>query len=118
MAQGTAIVPNSWDDHAIHLREHNNYRKTHEYLLLDTDAKTKFEFHCTTHETLQIEQVQKQAQLMAVAQGMQPGGHRTPARRRPARTAPQQQAADQNHSRLRLCSAHSASVVLHSYSHG
>jgi hypothetical protein len=91
LAQGTAIVPNSWDDHMIHLREHNNYRKTHEFLMLDSKTKTKFEFHCTTHEALQLEQVQKQAALMAAAQGAQPG---QPAPGQPG--GPQQDAADQN----------------------
>jgi len=32
---GQAIRPNSWDDHAIHVREHNNFRKTAEYEGLD-----------------------------------------------------------------------------------
>jgi hypothetical protein len=46
-AGGTAIVPNSWDDHGIHLREHNDYRKTQDYLTPTRTVKSKFEFHCT-----------------------------------------------------------------------
>jgi hypothetical protein len=33
MAQNQAVVPNSWDNHAIHIQEHNDYRKTHEFRL-------------------------------------------------------------------------------------
>lgn len=69
---GTAITPNSWDDHDIHLREHNNYRKTAEYDGLAADIKKKFEYHCQQHETLQMERLQKdamKAQLIAAAQG-------------------------------------------------
>ncbi len=72
---GEAIKPNSWDDHAIHLREHNNYRKTTEYLNLEPERKQKFEFHCETHETLEIAALQKQAQkaqLVMAAQGGAP----------------------------------------------
>jgi hypothetical protein len=102
MADGTAIVPNSWDDHAIHLREHNNYRKTHEYLTKSTDAKQKFEFHCSTHETLQMEQLQKQAQLMAIAQGVPPGGPQTPPGGDAGQGSPQEQAAQQNYTAFNL----------------
>ena len=68
MQQGTAITPNSWDDHEIHLREHNNYRKTQEFLLLPTETKQMFEYHCQSHETLQTDQLVKMARKQAAMQ--------------------------------------------------
>ncbi len=70
---GNAITPNSWDAHDIHLREHNNYRKTQEYDQAPSEVKKKFEFHCEMHEQLWLEELQKQAMRMAIAQGAQPG---------------------------------------------
>lgn len=75
IANGEAVKPNSWDDHGIHLREHNDYRKTQEYLMASDDVKQKFEYHCVTHEEMEMEQLQKaaaKAQLMAVATGQAP----------------------------------------------
>lgn len=71
IAKGEAVKPNSWDDHAIHLREHNNYRKTTEYLQASEDVKQKFEYHCQTHEELEMAALERQAmkaQYLAAAQ--------------------------------------------------
>lgn len=83
IAAGVAIVPNSWDNHDIHRREHNNYRKTTEFKLLPDETKQKFEMHCEMHDELQVQQLGKMLQIQsmaaAVAQGqgfqspMQPG---------------------------------------------
>lgn len=78
LARGQAVVPNSWDDHAIHLREHNDYRKTQEYLVLDQEAKNRFEHHCSVHDTLQRGELMKQAQLAMLAQGAMPGAPGAP----------------------------------------
>jgi hypothetical protein len=72
MAANEAVVANSWDDHALHIREHNAYRQTHEFEALDPEAKEKFEFHVTMHKKLQMAFVAEQAQLQMIAQG-QPG---------------------------------------------
>lgn len=73
MADGTPIVPNSWDNHDIHKREHNSFRKSVEFLHLPTKTKSMFEFHCQMHDQLQIQQLGKQLQIQtmaaAVAQG-------------------------------------------------
>jgi hypothetical protein len=69
MAKEEAVTANSWDDHAIHLREHNAYRKTHEFQSSSPEVKKKFEFHCKSHEDLQLVYVQKQAQLQMIMQG-------------------------------------------------
>jgi hypothetical protein len=67
MSEGTAIVPNSWDNHDIHRREHNNYRKTQEFLELDSKIKSKYEFHVQTHDQLQIQQLGHQLQIQQMA---------------------------------------------------
>lgn len=67
MAEGTPITPNSWDNHDIHRREHNNYRKTQEFMQLDTKVKSMFEYHCQTHDQLQIQQLGKQLQIQQLA---------------------------------------------------
>lgn len=74
IAAGNPIKPNSWDEHELHLREHNSFRKTAEYLLLDNETKQMFEFHCSQHDELFIQQAGKQimkAQMaMQAAQAM------------------------------------------------
>lgn len=87
---GTAITPNSWDAHDIHLREHNNFRKTQEYLEAPAEVKKKFEFHCHMHEELWLEELQKQALRMRIAQGAQPGS----AAESPEATASDQPASE------------------------
>jgi hypothetical protein len=87
MAEGTPITPNSWDNHDIHRREHNNYRKTQEYLELPTKTKSMFEFHCQMHDQLQIQQLGKQLQIQQLAAAVATGaGFQGPA----AGGAPQQ----------------------------
>lgn len=76
LAGGQAIEPNSWDDHAIHLREHNNFRKGHDYLTLSADKKSKFEHHCQRHDDLQDQMLEKelvkQQKMMMLQQGAVP----------------------------------------------
>jgi hypothetical protein len=66
---GIAVAPNSWDAHDIHIREHNNFRKTEEYQALDAGIKKKFEFHVQQHEIMELEQLAKEAQKQAALQG-------------------------------------------------
>ena len=66
---GTAITPNSWDAHSVHIREHNNYRKTAEFAALDGEIKRKFEYHVQSHETMELEQLAKDAEKQAILQG-------------------------------------------------
>lgn len=75
IAKNVPIAANSWDDHGIHLREHNDYRKTQVFLTASETVKMKFEFHCQQHETLLTAALAKQAQqaqMAAMAQGGQP----------------------------------------------
>jgi hypothetical protein len=68
LSKGQAITANSWDDHTIHLREHNNYRKSAEFQALPVIVKMKFEHHCSEHQTMETAQLQRDAQN---AQAMQ-----------------------------------------------
>jgi len=43
------IPVNSWDNHALHVQEHNNYRKGQEYEVLPDFVKTEFEKHVQLH---------------------------------------------------------------------
>ena len=88
LAKGEAVDANSWDDHATHLQEHNRYRKSSEYQALDGEAKSRFEFHCTRHETLQEVQVARQAKLQLIAQGGQPPQPSTAADHQAAQEEP------------------------------
>ncbi len=67
--KGIAVKPNSWDAHDVHIREHNNYRKTAEFRDLSEEIKTKFEFHVSMHEEFQIKEMEKQARLAMIQQG-------------------------------------------------
>lgn len=87
LAKGVAIVPNSWDEHGLHLREHNTYRKTSEFMQLDIDTKQKFEHHCQEHRTLLKVQLKEQVELAMIAQGgqpVQPGAAAAPPTEPPA----------------------------------
>ena len=75
MAKGDAVDANSWDDHTIHLREHNNFRKTAEFKASSNKTKQVFEFHCQRHEKLEMAQLQKDAEkalLIAQTTGQAP----------------------------------------------
>lgn len=84
MVKGDAITPNSWDNHAIHIREHNAFRKTHEFFLLDLEIQKKYEFHVDQHKKLMKEQLMEQIELqqmamVAAGQGPPPGAPGSPA---------------------------------------
>lgn len=41
---------NSWDNHEIHIRYHNQFRKTQTFEMLPEDVKKVFELHVQTHQ--------------------------------------------------------------------
>lgn len=67
-SKNVAITPNSWDDHELHIREHNNFRKTQEFLTLANEVKQKFEYHVQTHEQQQLQQLAKMAEKQMIMQ--------------------------------------------------
>lgn len=50
MALGEQVSINNWDNHAVHIEEHNNYRKKQEFELLDPEAQMLFEAHVQEHQ--------------------------------------------------------------------
>ena len=68
LAAGKAVQANSWDDHTIHIREHNSYRKTAEFAALGEEATQRFEFHVQQHKALELKQLQEDAQKTALVQ--------------------------------------------------
>lgn len=79
MARGVAITPNSWDNHDIHRREHDNYRKTVDFKMLPTDLKNRFEMHAELHDQLEIQQLGKMLQIQSMAAAVAQGaGFQTP----------------------------------------
>lgn len=56
---GRQSLPRPWHDHAVHIAEHNNYRKTVDFEMLDEEEKQMVEDHIIAHETLAAEEVGK-----------------------------------------------------------
>ncbi len=57
-AQPQASMPvNSWDNHAVHIQVHNQYRKTQQFELLDPAVKQEFELHVQTHQMAMQSQI-------------------------------------------------------------
>jgi hypothetical protein len=73
MSQGIPVEPHTWENNAIHLREHNEFRKTQEYRMLNARAKAIFEWHCGLHEKYQISEARKMAMLQAAMMPPAPG---------------------------------------------
>ena len=76
LAGGDALTANSWDDHTIHIREHNNYRKTSEFEALPDETKMKFEHHVQEHKQLETQALAEdlQQQQMVLQLTGQDGG--------------------------------------------
>lgn len=56
---GRQSIPYPWDDHRVHIHEHNKYRKTVDFELLDDEEKQMIEDHIKAHETLAAEETGK-----------------------------------------------------------
>lgn len=50
MAHGMQVNVNDFDEHELHLREHNRYRKTEEYEMLEPPLQALFVQHCMAHQ--------------------------------------------------------------------
>lgn len=96
MSHKIPVKPNSWDNHAIHLREHNEYRKTQEYRALGPMEKSIFEWHCQGHEQLQIVEAQKMARLLAAQTPMAPAPMGAPVPGATPMSAPGTEAPGEN----------------------
>ncbi len=76
LAAGVPVTANEWDDHETHVREHNEYRRTSEFMAATDDVRDKFEFHVTTHKDMELaeagKEVAQQAQLQEIAAAAAP----------------------------------------------
>lgn len=50
LAEGTPIPVNDWDNHEIHIMEHNNFRKTQKFETLSEEFQEIFQAHVKMHE--------------------------------------------------------------------
>jgi hypothetical protein len=64
MAQGEVRMPEDWDDHGIHIQEHNAFRKTARYDRLSSEIKDVCAAHIQAHETLGAEEAARQQSAM------------------------------------------------------
>jgi len=49
LAQGQEIVPKHFEDHMVHMSEHNKFRKTEEFYELHPQVQTGFDMHVRIH---------------------------------------------------------------------
>ncbi|MGH7743920.1 MAG: hypothetical protein ACREQ5_03755 [Candidatus Dormibacteria bacterium] len=61
LSQGEAPTPEPWQDHHIHVQEHNTFRKSVRWETLDAKTKNLIALHVQGHETLSAEQMGEQA---------------------------------------------------------
>lgn len=52
MAAGEPVPVNDWDEHLVHIQEHNNYRKRQAFENLDDEAKIIFHQHVSIHKQM------------------------------------------------------------------
>lgn len=57
MALGQAVVPDDFDTHDVHIREHNNFRMSARYRMLDPETQAMFEQHLKGHEVMAAEEL-------------------------------------------------------------
>lgn len=60
------VKVNKWDNHAVHVTTHNNFRKTQAFELLSPMVQDQFDRHITIHESYQM--MSQQNPMFAMAQ--------------------------------------------------
>jgi hypothetical protein len=65
LAEGTPVPVNDWDNHEVHILEHNNFRKTQKFETLPEEAQIIFQKHVELHE---------QVLMQKAAEAAPPGG--------------------------------------------
>lgn len=78
---GRQSVPQPFDDHAVHIAEHNKFRKTVDWEMLSEDDKAMVESHIKAHEQLAAEETGRARMRSNVdpALGMAPTAEEGPA---------------------------------------
>ncbi len=76
LAQGVACTAKTWEDHAVHIREHNSWRKTADFDAASDDVRAKAAHHVWTHEQMEVLEAQKfaaeQAELAEIGAAAAP----------------------------------------------
>jgi hypothetical protein len=67
MAQGQVCVPDDFDDHAVHLEQLNDFRKSAKYRLLDPEVQQTIAEHAQAHETMAAEEMGKAQARAAIS---------------------------------------------------
>lgn len=77
---GRQCVPYPWDNHETHIQEHNKYRKTIDFDMLDEEDKQMIEDHIKAHEVLASEEIgiQRKKSNLDPALGMMGGADEMP----------------------------------------
>ncbi len=89
MATGRFVRPQSWENHEIHLRELNNYRKTAEYRRSSVKVKQMLEAHSQIHQQLWVQQMGQELQRQQLAAAVASGaGFQMPPPGQPGQGAP------------------------------
>jgi hypothetical protein len=70
MRTGKVRFPAKFDNHAVHIEEHNTFRKSLEYELLDEETRKIIDDHVDAHETLAAEEMAKQVNRAQTAAPM------------------------------------------------
>lgn len=85
LATGEPCIPAQFDDHAIHIEEHNAFRLSAQYERLDDQTRQLVDLHVQAHSTLAAEEAAQQQlkmqyapMLAQAAQGTQPPGSMLP----------------------------------------
>lgn len=65
LSQGIACTANTWEDHAVHIREHNAWRKTADFDAASDDVRSKAAHHIDTHEKMEVLEAKKFANEQA-----------------------------------------------------
>jgi hypothetical protein len=71
--QETGADIHTWDNHALHITTHNNFRKSQQFSLLPPETKAVFEAHVQAHQAMIQQQQIQDAQMQMQLAGQQPG---------------------------------------------
>lgn len=80
MMSGQQVMVNTWDEHMIHVQEHNNQRKGQDFENAPDQVKQLFEEHVQTHQMamMQLQQQALQTQMGGGQPQLGPGGPAQP----------------------------------------
>lgn len=66
LVAGRQTEPKDYDDHQIHINEHNKFRKTEDYELMSEEDREAVDDHIEAHTTLIAEELGRQRQAQAI----------------------------------------------------